>query len=426
MRTNLRSSPRRTANVASPSQRVRFHVHHGVQGRRFRSTLSSDEIPDAAGFGGPASLPEFARVALAASSIQQGRHCIGSVRSGSLTLEGIGHVHISRRYTGLPEGRRRAMTVPCARRREQFRAGFRREEQLLQIGLRHFLKPSPLRNREKHCRFDAAPGHDLRPFPGTRVEKLTEPGLRFLNLPSSAHASPRVNATDHLYDHSSPAARWRRAEAEPTTEQRSGNSVHVTAIRTTALPPPLFLRSLPARVALDPTKRMASNGRGRTRTSLRATCARARVTSRWNWCTPCSVVPERPSAALIRGGGRRRTHGTVTGNHAAAHPERNSDTDSLSCTHAGTSFRAPPTGNCSSRIRRCCPNFFLNFLSRCPWWPQASTRAVRRASFGSCTSSTLDGRGRPSGPLPFGFPATLRIASSSRRIHASVVLTGTT
>ena len=318
------------------------------------------------------------------------------------------------------------MTVPCARRREQFRAGFRREEQLLQVGLRHFLKPSPLRNREKHCRFDAAPGHDLRPFPGARVEKLTEPGLRFLNLPSSAHASPRVNATDHLYDHSSPAARWRRAEAEPTTEQRSGNSVHVTAIRTTALPPPLFLRSLPARVALDPTKRMASNGRGRTRTSLRATYARARVTSRWNWCTPCSVVPERPSAALIRGGGRRRTHGTVTGNHAAAHPERNSDTDSLSCTHAGTSFRAPPTGNCSSRIRRCCPNFFLNFLSRCPWWPQASTRAVRRASFGSCTSSTLDGRGRPSGPLPFGFPATLRIASSSRRIHASVVLTGTT
>ena len=57
------------------------------------------------------------------------------------------------------------MTVPCARRREHLRPGFRREEQLLEIGLRHFLKPSPLRNREKHCRFDAAPGHGLRPFP---------------------------------------------------------------------------------------------------------------------------------------------------------------------------------------------------------------------------------------------------------------------
>ena len=123
------------------------------------------------------------------------------------------------------------MTVPCARRREHLRPGFRREEQLLEIGLRHFLKPSPLRNREKHCRFDAAPGHDLRSFPGTRVEKLTEPGLGFLNLPSSAHDSPRVNATDHLYDHLCPAARRRRAEAEPTTDQRSGNSVLVTAIR---------------------------------------------------------------------------------------------------------------------------------------------------------------------------------------------------
>ena len=124
------------------------------------------------------------------------------------------------------------MTVPCARRREHLRPGFRREEQLLEIGLRHFLKPSPLRNREKHCRFDAAPGHDLRPFPGTRVEKLTEPGLGFLNLPSSAHDAPRVNATDRLYDHLCPAARRRRAEAEPTTDQRSGNSVLVTAIRT--------------------------------------------------------------------------------------------------------------------------------------------------------------------------------------------------
>ena len=50
MRTNLRSSPRRTANLASPSQRVRFHAPYGVQGRRFWSTLSSNEIPDAGTF----------------------------------------------------------------------------------------------------------------------------------------------------------------------------------------------------------------------------------------------------------------------------------------------------------------------------------------------------------------------------------------
>ena len=133
-----------------------------------------------------------------------------------------------------------------------------------------------------------------------------------------------------------------------------------------------------------------------------------------------------PGAEVFHCRGRRGTRGTMTGTYADAEPERNSDTACLSRTHAGTSFSAPPTANCSSRIRRCCPNFFLNFLSRCPWWLQASTRAIRRASFGLCKSSTLDGRGRPNGCLPLGFPATLRMASSSRRIHASVVLTGMT
>ena len=185
-----------------------------------------------------------------------------------------------------------------ARRREHLRPGFRREEQLLQIGLRHFLKPSPLRNREKHCRFDAAPGHDLRPFPGTRVEKLTEPGLGFLNLPSSAHGSPRVNATDHFYDHLSPAA---RREAEPTTDQRSGNSVLVTAIRkdgTTASS--IFPdRSWPEWRS-TPRREWPSTGRGRMRMSRRATYARARVTRRWNRWTPCSAVPECAGSTMKR------------------------------------------------------------------------------------------------------------------------------
>ena len=77
-------------------------------------------------------------------------------------------------------------------------------------------------------------------------------------------------------------------------------------------------------------------------------------------------------------------------------------------------------------MRRCCRNFFLNFLRRCPWQPLAATRADSRIPFGSAACPTLEGRGKSSGCLPLGFPATLRIAASSRSTHASVVLTGMT
>ena len=82
-------------------------------------------------------------------------------------------------------------------------------------------------------------------------------------------------------------------------------------------------------------------------------------------------------------------------------------------------------GSCSRRIRRCCPNLFLNFLSRFPLQPLAATSAVSRAPFGSARCSTLEGRGRFRGCLPLGLPATLLMAGSSSSIHASVALTGT-
>ena len=55
--------------------------------------------------------------------------------------------------------------------------------------------------------------------------------------------------------------------------------------------------------------------------------------------------------------------------------QTSTDTASLSRVHAGTCSRAPPTGSCSSRIRRCCPNLFLNFLSR---FPLATARGDER------------------------------------------------
>ena len=116
----------------------------------------------------------------------------------------------------------------------------------------------------------------------------------------------------------------------------------------------------------------------------------------------------------------------MTGSYTVAGRETTSDTACLSCTQAGTSSRAPPTGNRSSRIRRCCPNLVLNFLRRCPPWPQVETRADTKAAFGSATCSTLEGRGKFNGCLPPGFPATLRMASSSSSIQASVALTGMT
>ena len=104
--------------------------------------------------------------------------------------------------------------------------------------------------------------------------------------------------------------------------------------------------------------------------------------------------------------------------------QTSSDTASLSRVHAGTCSRVPPTGSCSSRIRRCCPNLFLNFLSRFPLQPLAATSAVSRVTFGSARLSTLEGLGKSKSCLPLGLPATLLMAASSSRTHASVVLTG--
>ena len=98
---------------------------------------------------------------------------------------------VSRRYNRLLEGRYRAVAVPCARRRKRLCLGFGPEEQFLEIRLRHFSQSPPLLNWQKHRRRHATLGHDLRSFPGTRCEKLAEPGLRLVNLPCLAPIVPQ-------------------------------------------------------------------------------------------------------------------------------------------------------------------------------------------------------------------------------------------
>lgn len=65
-----------------------------------------------------------------------------------------------------------------------------------------------------------------------------------------------------------------------------------------------------------------------------------------------------------------------------------------------------------------------NDLRRRPFSPLASRSAAKRTRFGS--GSTSGSSGRFSGATPFGFPAAVRIAPSSKSSHASVMRTGTT
>ena len=100
---------------------------------------------------------------------------------------------VSNRYTDLLEGQRRTMAVPYAGRRDHVRPVFRCKQQRVQIGLHGFLQPPPLLDGQKHSRFHATLGYNLRLFRGARFEKRTESGLCLQNLSRLAYISPLLS-----------------------------------------------------------------------------------------------------------------------------------------------------------------------------------------------------------------------------------------
>ena len=91
----------------------------------------------------------------------------------------------------LLHGQGRPAAMSPARRREVVGPRLRREQQLLQVRPGHPLQPPPLLDGKQNSGFDAAPGHNLRPFGERGIQQLAEPRFGILDRPSPAHSSPQ-------------------------------------------------------------------------------------------------------------------------------------------------------------------------------------------------------------------------------------------
>ena len=101
-------------------------------------------------------------------------------------------------------------------------------------------------------------------------------------------------------------------------------------------------------------------------------------------------------------------------------------TSSRNRTQAGTWAKGPPSGRFSASCRRNPANPAMNlFLRRAPRGPPALSNTSRNRCFGSARPSRSAGGGKSSGTVTRGRPATLRIAGSSTRSHASIIRAGT-
>ena len=98
---------------------------------------------------------------------------------------------------------------------------------------------------------------------------------------------------------------------------------------------------------------------------------------------------------------------------------------SRNLTHDGNCSSGPPTGRFSNSWFRILGNRCSNLRRLRPCTSPAVSRNDCSVVLGSAIRSASTGDGKFSGVLPFGFPTTSRMATSSKSSHASVIRTGT-